>query len=322
MRFFRSLLTFILSAALCFSFSFGCCEDHSDYGFVLENNTDYQTDLYPYVVHGKTADWYIAKADIEMMGLEAICEGLDQVMEDQELDFADAKAVLSEYLIEDVPIIKICTDFSNHTELSAVAAAYYNESVDFIKVFHSWDYVKASLLHEYVHYLTFACAKNSIRYGFWSEGVAEYISRFICRNRMSRSVNMGMPPETVAAESSRGIIDPEDGSVDAKKVYLITAEMYHRGDGIGVTYYSASNEVLQRTEQMQQRLKPNQLSYFEAACMTAYLVETYGEEYVFSHWNIDLEHNEGIFGKSFPELYQSWAAWNTQQCNQLGLDTQ
>ena len=54
----------------------------------------------------------------------------------------------------------------------------------------------------------------------------------------------------------------------------------------------------------------------------AYLVETYGEEYVFSHWNIDLEHNEGIFGKSFPELYQSWAAWNTQQCNQLGLDTQ
>ena len=72
MRFFRSLLTFILAAALCFSFSFGCCEDHSDYGFALENNTDYQTDLYPYVVHGKTADWYIAKADIEMMGLEAI----------------------------------------------------------------------------------------------------------------------------------------------------------------------------------------------------------------------------------------------------------
>ena len=77
----RVWMAVILAAVFCISAAAGSGEAELTYGVVLETNTGYKADLYPYVVHGETADWYLAKADIEALGLEAMCEGLAQTME-------------------------------------------------------------------------------------------------------------------------------------------------------------------------------------------------------------------------------------------------
>ena len=93
----RVWMAVILAAVFCISAAAGCGEAELTYSAALETNTGYKADLYPYVVHGETADWYLAKADIEALGLEAMCEGLAQTMENMEADLADAREVLADY---------------------------------------------------------------------------------------------------------------------------------------------------------------------------------------------------------------------------------
>lgn len=313
----------MILAVLCFSAPAVHAETEMPeitYGVPLEINTEYQKHLYPYVVHGKAANWYLAKADIDEFGLEAMCEGLSGTMEALEADYADARDALSGYLTEEIPVIRICTDFCDHAAISREAGAYFNGRSNFIKVFHSWTMAKAALLHEYVHYLTFPCANTSIRFGFWAEGIAEYVSVFVCRNRMFRLASMEIPEEVRTEMQAAGVLDPVDGTADEILTYLVTAQLYLRGDAVGTSYYAVANETIERTEAIQQNPEPNQLSYFEAASMVAYLVETYGEDTVFSHWDSDPADFETIFGLGFPELYQAWAAWNTRQCEAAGID--
>lgn len=313
----------LILAALCLSAPAVHAEaemPETTYGVPLEINTEYQKHLYPYVVHGEAANWYLAKADIDEFGLEAMCEGISGTMEALEADYADARDALSGYLAEEIPVIRICTDFCDHAAVSQEAGAYFNGRSVFIKVFHSWTMAKASLLHEYVHYLTFPCANTSIRFGFWAEGIAEYVSVFVCRNRMFRLASMEIPEEVRAEMQAAGVLDPTDGTADEKLTYLVTAQLYLRGDAVGTSYYAVANETIERTEAIQQNPEPNQLSYFEAASMVAYLVETYGEDTVFSHWDSDPADFEAIFGLGFPELYQAWAVWNARQCEEAGID--
>lgn len=288
-------------------------------GVTAEINTEYRTDLYPYVVHAESADWYIAKADIEKEGLEELCAGIAGILEDQELDFADAREALSGYLSGPVPKVIICTDFSGHAEISNTSSAYYNAVGNFIKVFHNWTSVRASLMHEYVHYLTFRCTGTAIRSGFWAEGAAEYITRLLCRNRLSRSVNMGLVDEEVLFFREKGAWDPQENCIDEKLLYYGVAELFRSGAAVGEKYYAVSSSVTERTEKMQQNIKAYELSFQEAACMTAYLIETYGEETVFTHWDTDPEQMEQVFGSGFPELYRAWGDWNTRRCEELGL---
>ena len=172
-----------------------------------------------------------------------------------------------------------------------------------------------------MHYLTFRCAKTAIRFGFWSEGIADYVSVFLCRNRLFRSAGREASEEVIAEARDRGVLDPVDGTIDEKPGYYLTAEQYIRGDAVGAVYYAVLNKTIIRTEKIQQNPKPDELSYFEAACMVAYLAEAHGNDFVFSHWDSDPEHSEDVFGQSFPELYQAWTAWNTDMCRQLGLKT-
>ena len=51
----------------------------------------------------------------------------------------------------------------------------------------------------------------------------------------------------------------------------------------------------------------------------AFLVESFGEEQVFSHWGMDPFDLKEVFGKDFGEFYQEWAVWNRTQCNELGI---
>ena len=84
----RVWMAVILAAVFCIYAAAGSGEAELTYGVALETNAGYKADLYPYVVHGETADWYLAKADIEALGLEAMCEGLAQTMENMEADLA------------------------------------------------------------------------------------------------------------------------------------------------------------------------------------------------------------------------------------------
>lgn len=322
MHLIRLFLSIALAMILCVSSAVACAEEKPVCGIALETNADYRTDLYSYVVRGESAIWYIAEADIEKFGLEYLCTGLSGTMEDLELDFADARNVLSGYLADDIPAVKICTDFCDHAAFSEYNAAYYNGTGNFIKTFHSWDAAKGYLLHEYVHYLTFTCARTPIRFGFWSEGIADYVARFICPDRMTFSTHQELPEEAVRMAQGKGVLDPVDGTVNAKRAYLYSAEMFHLGAAVGTEYYAVSNNMIQRTEQIQQNPRPDELSYYEAACMVAYLAEIYGEDYVFSHWNSDPGHFQDIFSQSFPDLYRAWAAWNTLQCGRLGIITE
>ena len=317
----RVCLAVILAAAFCLSAAGVCGEAELTYGVALETNTGYKADLYPYVVHGETADWYLAVADIEALGLEAMCEGLARTMENMEADLADAREVLADYLIDDVPVIRICTDFCDHAAISQEAGAYYNSGRNIIKLFHSWDMGQESLLHEYVHYLTFKCAKTMIRFGFWSEGIAEYTAMLRCRNRMRRSVLARLPEEMMQEARSRNVLDA-DGTVSLERMYLMLSEQALQGLLVGEKYDAASNQIITRTEEIQQNPKSYELSYPEAANMVAWLAETYGEDFIFSHWDSDPEQFEEIFGKGFPELYREWAAWNGAKCEELGIITE
>ena len=285
-------------------------------GYALEPNTEYKTDLYSYTVRTPSAVWYIARADIDLNGLDAMRDGLFSLLDDMEADFRDARDALH---LTDVPQVIILTDLAGHAEISKTASAYYTPRSGFIKVFHNWDKVRASLMHEYVHYLTFACVQPVIRPGFWAEGVAEYVSRILCRDRMARSVDMALTEEEILFYRGKGLADPEDGHIDAKKMYYADAELCRAGYMTGEEYYAVCNKVIERTEKIQQSPKPDELTFWEAASMTAYLTETYGEDFIFAHWDSDPEKIGDLAGVSFPELYARWAEWNTARCLENGI---
>ena len=74
-----------------------------------------------------------------------------------------------------------------------------------------------------------------------------------------------------------------------------------------------------RDERLNESPSYTTISYYEAGAMMAFLVESFGEEQVFSHWGMDPFDLKEVFGKDFGELYQEWAVWNRTQCNALGI---
>lgn len=287
-----------------------------------EPNTSYNADRYPYVLRTESATWYLAKDDIEMMGEDAFFENLYALIDDAEADFKDARKALKGYIPDEIPPVDILTDFCNRTPISAIAAAYYNENVNFIKLFYGWDAARATLTHEYVHYLTVHCAENPIQYAFWGEGVADYVAIFVCENRSARSVNMMLTPEDVEQAKEKGAWDAEKDCVDLERLYRGCGAVFASGEAVGVSYFAVCGETIERSEAFADEPNTDQLSFYEAAGMIGYLVETYGKDAVFSNWNIKPTpfRMKETFGKTFEELYRDWAVWNAEQCKMLGID--
>ena len=164
-----------------------------------EENTGRDKDSYPYIIRMPFATWYLAKADIELLGEDAYYEGLYATLDEVEADLADAREALKGYIPDEIAPIDIYTDFCGKAGIAANASAYYNGRGNFIKLFNGWKIARISLQHEYVHYLTMHCAQNPTRFGFWAEGMADYVADHVCKNRLGRSVNMafekaGYPP--------------------------------------------------------------------------------------------------------------------------------
>lgn len=307
----------LLLAALLLLLPVICCAEQT--GYQKEEYTGWNKESYPWIIRTPNAVWYISKADIELLGEEAYYEGLYAILDDAEADYADARAALAGYITDDIQPIDIHTDFCNKAEKSKNAAAYYNGQGNFIKLFSGWNDARAALLHEYVHYLTMHCAQPRTRFGFWAEGMADYVADHVCKNRLGRSVNMafekaGYPPVMwdLAWDEAENCIDP-------RKLDIGLGVLAANGGLVGQRYYAAMNEMIVRTEEMDQNLKPEELSLCEASGMIAYLVDEYGKDTVFGNWNVDPDNMETVYGKDFSELYRDWAAWNEEQCKLLGI---
>lgn len=288
--------------------------------YSVERNEGSNAVSYPYVVHTATANWYLSAADLELLGEEAYFEGLELLLRDQDADFADAQAVLRPWLQEEIPPVDIYTDFCGHAEQSEMYGAFYSEGLGGIRLFHDWGMAAYSLLHEYVHYLTFTCAVTPIQVGFYADSVAEYVSRFACPNRMARLTASHMTEEERGYAREYGVWDEELDCLDQARYYLLNAEALRSDQAVGHQFQTIYNAVMTRTEKMQTAPGYHNISYYEAGSIMAYLVETYGAELAFSDWGGSPGEMEAVFGKSFDEIYTDWAVWNTEKCRELGIN--
>lgn len=286
----------------------------------IEENTGDNRATYPYVVHTASATWYLAADDIALLGEDAFYMGLWQILKDQEADFADARKALKGYIPDAIPVVDIYTDFTGRATISEMAGAYYNPRSNFIKVFSGWEMAECTLLHEYVHYLTIHCAEQPTTLGFYAEGVAEYIAMIVCKNRMARSVNYCFSAEEIAQCKAHNAWDTAEDCIDLMKSYFSLADYYAQGVFVGFEYYSVSDVMELRTEQVQQNPTVYNVSHIEAACIMAYLVETFSRDTVFQNWGMEPDDIETVYGEPFSSLYQKWSAWNHERCAALGMN--
>ena len=307
----------LLLAVLLFLLPLTGCAEQPRYQ--KEENTGRDKDSYPYLIRMPSAVWYLARADMELFGEEAYYEGLYAVLDESEADFADARAALEGYIPEEIPPLDIYTDFCNKAELSKTFGAYYRNQFNYLKLFNHWDQAGVLLVHEYTHYLTMHCAETAVQFSFWAEGVAEYIALHVCKNRLARSVYRRQDFSAVPPEVLEQVWDKAENCLDPRLACLVDAARVTRGDYVGATYLAVKNERIERTAEIQNDPRPDDLTYEEASGMVAYLVETYGRDTVLGNWNLDPDHMDTVFGKTYPELYRKWAAWNEEQCRQLGI---
>ena len=299
------------------------CEKRGDLSagvYEVEENGRDNKAVYPYVVHTESSTWYLAKDDIDLLGEEAYFAGLRETLENMEEDFAEARDALDGYIWEDVPQVDIYTDFCGKASISETAGAYYHSISNFIKVFSGWDMAREALLHEYVHFLTMHCADRPVTDGFWGESIAEYISKIVCKNRMLRSINMGLNDEEASFYKEHGAWDEEEGCIDPRLFYYGTARVIAQGSLVGMEYFSVSDVYIIRTPRIQENPAMETISHIEGASIIDYLGQTFSRDLVFASWDTTPEDMEQVFKKPFPEIYTDWAAWNSEQCEKLGLD--
>ena len=281
-------------------------------------NDNERKDTYPYVLRTESSAWYLAAADIELMGEEAFYKGLEDILSYAEADMTDARKALTGRIWEDVPPVEIRTDFCGKAEISQDAGAYYNSLANMIKLFHSWDMAKFSLLHEYVHYLTIHCAEKKTMHYFYIETVAEYVSKFVCENRMIRSIdfsNSDQPELNALAE----IWDDFD-QAKYRNACLSESDAFARGLHDERPFSCVGQYVTVRKADKRLPDHLYELSYAEADSMVLYLTGKDGEEKYLDNWDIvDEDKLAGLYGYTLAELLTAWSAWNAEQCEELGL---
>ena len=319
MRKFAALL-FILSVIIILS-AVSTCSANQLFEYSIEENTGENKAAYPYVVHTESAVWYLSRDDIAMMGEDVFFEGFREVLQYQDADFADARAALSGFIHEEIEPIEIRTDFCGKAGISEteIIGAYYNRRSNFIKVFRNWEVAKAALLHEYVHYLTLHCTDTPVTHGLFAEGIAEYISAIVCHNRMRRDFSKSLNEEEKNFFRSHGAWDTEEDCLDLQLYEFGMAERFAQGMAVGTEYLSTIDEPTVRTPEIQQNPTAENISHEEAACILAYLVETYSGETVLSHLSMDPAEMEQVFGEGFEDIYRHWKEWNTGFLSTSGI---
>ena len=275
--------------------------------------------IYPYIVITDSAKWYPALADINLIGYTDFICGFADTLKYQETDFAQVREVLHDYIESEIPPVTIYTDFADDSDASQVWGAFYSPG-NYIKLYHNWSIAQWNLLHEYVHYLTIRHGTNKAVSGFWAEGIAEEAAVMECENRLADLyMESIMTAENIERAKQCCLWNYEESRVNIRLQRMAEAACMYLGYGNGLEYLSVGQEVIVRTADMAERIRPNWLSYGEAAGMTAYLIETYGREMVYANCN-DINRLETVFGKSFLELYDEWGKWNIKKCEEAGID--
>lgn len=313
-------LLLIISMAAALSAPSPCAAEQPGRYAVEENTADNKA-TYPYIVRTESAVWYLAKDDITLMGEDAFFEGLRGLLQYQDADFADARAALAGFIREETEPIEIRTDFCGKAGLSEIelVGAYYNPRGNFIKVFDNWEVAKATILHEYVHYLTLHCTDTPVTHGLFAEGIAEYINAIVCQNRMRRDFYKSLSEEEKNFFIVRGAWDMEADCLDLQLFEFGAAEAFAQGLELGTNYLSTVDVPTVRTPEIQQNPTAENISHEEAACIMAYLAETYSKETVLSHLSMDPAEMEQVFGEAFAAVYTHWKEWNTAYFNETGM---
>ena len=314
----KRIAAFLL-AVLLLSLPFICCAEQTAYQ--KEENTGRDKDSYPYIVRTPSAVWYLAKADIELLGEDAFFAGFRDLLQYQDADFADARAALAGFIHEETEPIEIRTDFCGKAGIAEVGiiGAYYNPRSNFIKVFRNWEVAKAALLHEYVHYLTLRCTDTPVTHGLFAEGIAEYISAIVCKDRMRRDFSRSWSEEEKDCFKSRGTWDMEEDCVNLQLFESDAAGGCAHGITLGTEYLTTMDIPTVRTTEIQQNPTAENISHEEAADILAYLVETYSRETVFSHLDMDPAEMEQVYGEGFDDIYRHWMEWNSEHFGESGV---
>ncbi len=287
----------------------------------VEENTAENKATYPYIVRTESSIWYLAKDDIALMGEDAFFDGLRGLLQYQDADFADARAALAGFIREETEPVEIRTDFCGKAGISEleIIGAYYNPRSNFIKVFRNWEVAKAALLHEYVHYLTMHSTNTPVTHGLFAEGIAEYISAIVCKNRMRRDFSQSLSEEEKIFLRARGAWDREEDCLDLRLYEFGMAETYAQGVQQGTEYLSTIDVPTIRTPEIEQNPTAENITHEEAACILAYLVETCSRGTVFSHLNMDPADMDKVFGETFADIYVHWKEWNSKLFNESGM---
>ncbi len=274
--------------------------------FEYSDRTEWEE--YPYVMSDVEANWYFHPDDVKEYGYKAFVEEYLITEELMVQDFPEARGVFENYLPDEVPSIDICTMF--YTEQDTFNA-YYNGTG--IELYKNWGKVKHSLLHEYVHYLTLGVTDMVLYSGALAEGIAEEAAVWGCTNHLRKTDLQSTYDKEVWGESV--LWDEEEDLINVQKLTLAMAQEYYSGLRVGKFYGTVSADGIERAEEIN---GIGQLSYSEMASLTHYLMELYGRDAVCEgFYNYDSFMK--LVGKDFTELYDEWGAWNTEQCEKMGL---
>ena len=286
--------------------------------YMVENNPEKNQQRYPYRVVTDSAVLYLSRDDIELLGEEKFYAGLELLLAGMEKDFAEVREVLKDYLKDEVPSIPIYTDFAGRAEEAQLSDAFYYDPDMGIRLFKGWDDAGYSLLHEYVHFLTDVCVTFGISHGFWAEGIAEYLSKLVCSNRMARTFNYAMSDEFAAGMIARGAGDAK-GKIDIRKVYYGGAAIYNTPITVGEKYFAVCNSWMHMTETQQEHPTMMSVTYHQAACFVEYLVKKFGKDYVFTHMDGTAKEFKEAYGQEFEELFGEWKAENMKMCERIHM---
>lgn len=282
------------------------------------HNLKENRDLYPYVVWTDSVEWYPALADLALVGYSDYIGGFAETLKYQEEDFAQAREVLQDYIESDIPAVTIYTNFADDSELTQTFGAIYFAG-NYIRLYQNWAIAQCNLLHEYVHYLTMKHGINRVSGGFWAEGIAEETAVMECDNQLA-----GLYMDRMMTEENRerarqcGVWEEEASGVNLRRLRMAEAACMYLGYGNDMEYLSVGQEVIVRTADMAECMRPDWLSYSEAAGMIAYLSETYGKNMVYDNCHGG-NRLESVFGKTFSELYDEWGKWNIKMCEEAGI---
>ena len=310
------LMAFLLVILLLASSVSGSIWEERTY--MVEKNPEKNQLRYPYRVVTDSAVLYLSRDDIDLLGEEKFYAGLELLLASMEKDFAEVRAVLKDYLKDEVPSIPIYTDFTGRAEEAELTDAFYYDPDLGIRLFKGWNDAGYSLLHEYVHFLTDACVTFGINRGFWAEGIAEYLSKLVCSNNMARSFNYAMSDEFAAGLIAHGAADDE-GKIDIRKVYYGAAAAQTTPITVGEKYFAVCNSWMTMTERQQEHPTMMSVTYHQSACFVEYLVKRFGLDYVLTHMGGTAKEFKEAYGQAFEELFGEWKAENMKKCEEMQL---